>query len=293
MNRPQLVVFAEGGFAHFLKHLEGAYMAAWVLRRDLTGVTDHHKALGFLELSQLLSLEKTPDRSKVQTTQSQKRGPILEDMKSQDFFSSYDFSATSPPPLLKSLYRNLLSPSPLVTTGMYFPPGPRFLLATKRFRLSRYLSHEVAKKIRTLDEPISESIGIHLRNTDRATDFGKSQQQLRARLEQSRIKKVFVASDDDTVTEQFCAGFRGIRFFWLEKEFQPLVGSRNLHLGVRDEDALEQLVLALSDIYLLSKCRVFIPAYKSKTQWTHLIRAMRSPLGSRFMQAVAEPESNR
>lgn len=280
------VFYAVQGFAQFLKQLEGALVLSMLWNRDLMVVTDHLKTLGYLEFNKLLTYSpricNSPNREGSTTTAR----PRVKEIRMEQYELFYGSPALEPPPLMRAIAAENFLPGPLFTRGYVLPPGPRFHIVTSVFELSDFLSERVHEIVSPILPRAKAAIGLHLRNTDRATDIGAMKAKLATRLSRRGSPPVFLASDDENIAEQFKCDFRETEFLQLKRPFSIGSSAENLHFGVADESAEAQLFYAVADIYLLSRCQDFIPAHKSKTQWRHLIRAMRTPWGAQMMAKI-------
>lgn len=287
-KRRETVFYAVHGFAQFLKQLEGALVLSVLWNRDLKVMTDHLKTLGYLEFDKLLTYSPPrlagSNKRKLETAAPLRVGEI----RREDYELLRGFPTTARPPLMRAFALENLVRGPLCTRGYVLPPGSRFHIVTSVFQLSDYLSQRVNKIVNPILPRIEGGVGIHLRNTDRATNLQAMKAKLETRLAKRGSPSVFLASDDEDVAEHFKRDFPKTEFLQLKRPFSMDPSARNLHFGVNDESAEAQLYYAVADIYLLSRCQDFIPAHQSKTQWRHLIRAMRTPWGKNFMLKVTQ-----
>lgn len=285
----ETVFWAEHGFAQFLKQLEGAFVLSFLWRRDLRVMTEHAKALGYLRFAELLKYAPNRQGAVPKTTTSALRGWRVDGIGREDFEKTRGLPAESNPPFMRPLNLNNLLGGTLYTRGYVLPPGPRFHIVTRNFRLSDSLGKKVHNIAKPYIHEIGTSIGVHLRANDRVTDISAVQVQLRKRLASSSLKSVFLASDDEAMSSFFKQQFPETRFMELTRPFSLAPSAQNLHFGVPDEFAEAQLHHAVADIFLLSRAAAFIPARKSKSQWTHLVRALRAPGAGRFWSAIRGP----
>lgn len=281
------IFFAQHGFAHFLKYLEGTYLSSQFWRRNLEVLTQHQKTLGYLPFSEILSYLPSDFRDEAFSLGlGQSLDISVESVSAEAYEADYVRSISEIPPFHSMFDPQYASNADLVTRGNSLPPLLRYSLVTRLFSVSNFLASKVHRLCRPfLVQPLPY-IGVHLRTTDRSTDSNRVRRKVLESLREAPSSRVFLASDDQTVSRDFIASFPGVEFVELIRPFSAGPGAKNLHFGVDDENALNQLVFALSDLYLLSKATRFIPAHKSRSQWTHLVRAIRAPWGQRFFWRV-------
>lgn len=283
----ETVFRAVHGFAQFLKQLEGALVLSVLWNRDLKVMTSHLKTLGYLDFNKLLTY--APQRFVALAEGGLMAGASrrVSEISTEEYEGSLGFSvATHHAPLMRALARENMLRGSVYTKGYVLPPGPRFHVVTSTFRLSDFLSQRVHEIVSPKLPRIEESVGIHLRNTDRTTNMEAMKAKLASRLSRRESPGVFLASDDEVAAEKFKRHFPKAEFFQLTRPFSIPTSAQTLHFGVDDEAAESQLYYAVADIYLLSRCEEFIPAHTSKSQWKHLIRAMRTPWGRHLMSGV-------
>lgn len=276
------------GFAQFLKQLEGALVLSVLWNREMKVMTSHLKTLGYLDFNKLLIY--SPQRFvSLAESELMAEASRVSEIRTEEYERSLGFSvAAHHPPLMRALARENMLRGSVFTKGYVLPPGPRFHVVTSTFRLSDFLSQRVHEIVSPQLPRIEESVGIHLRNTDRTTNIEAMKAKLASSLSRRGSPGVFLASDDEAAAAEFKRHFPKADFFQLKRPFSIQASAQNLHFGVGDEDAESQLYYAVADIYLLSRCRDFIPAHASKSQWRHLIRAMRTPWGRHLMSGVEQ-----
>lgn len=286
------VLYAEGGFAQFLKQLEGCLVLCLLWGRDLAVMSEHHKPTGFLPFNSLL--EFVPDSdvlSSLGKDSSRGAGISVQEISPKQYELLVGRKAEPYPPMMKFLDFRNLSKGSLYTTGFKLPPGPRFRVATNTFQLSELISQKIYGVISSIAPDAKDFIGVHLRNTDRETNLKAMATKLKTKLQKNGRSPVFLSSDDRGVAESFKGMFPSANFVELNRPFEPEDDAYNLHYCVSDRFALDQLVYALADMYMLSICQTYLPAHNSKTQWTHLVRALRTPSGQQFMEKVGHMAS--
>lgn len=144
------------------------------------------------------------------------------------------------------------------------------------------LKNEVVTKVnRMAPNPDLDYIAVHYRNTDFESNFEATIRQVRITQERLGIEKIYWASDD-ALSVQAAEKELGNSLMPHLKLPRRVPGSRNLHTGVRREDAWANLIRALVDLYALRHARHFIASVGSPTSWTGFITEMRSGRGDLF-----------
>lgn len=288
MLRHKFTFFVEGGFAHFLKHLEGLYLLSRLTHRDIDIVMDHHKALGYLPIEELLSPLDSKTGTEFRRSHVPTKLPKIRNLPAGDYEETFKRSVEEPPLRIKLSDQDLWVRKDILTTGYFLPPGPRFFFVTHDFQVTQFVAEKVAEVVGPFRNKVEKAVGIHLRGNDRVMNTDRMKRAVSRKLSHSGFDEVFICSDDEDLIADFKSQFPNVIVQSLRRPFPMGKGAKNLHLGVSDDDAVEQLIFALADIFLLSKCKSFVPAYDSHTQWTHLVRALRTKRGSTLLNPVED-----
>lgn len=131
--------------------------------------------------------------------------------------------------------------------------------------------------VATVDDPADffaePYIGLHLRGFDRPSNLYRSLELVRRVSRKSGVSRVFVASDDSSLT---VAAARQLKNFEV-RSFPVLATDSgvNLHYDVSAKDAQTQLQNSVRDMRLLAQSSHFVSAAGSQTGWTGFISMLR------------------
>lgn len=262
-------MLATGGFAHFLKLLEGAMSYAERTRRKLLVSTPHSKPLGFLSFSKIFDTSSSRFVPEDISTIAGNR--IHTGFEGAAYFASSE-SERVPLPQLRGGFNGYFDNSPILTRGVSLLRAVRFSRVTRDLRLSQQLASQVARALDNIDLS-TPFVGAHIRFTDRQEPLANMRARLEQVLTQSAYERVILATDSRKAESFVRKTFKDQEVICLPKP--EARGKRNLHYGVSEAEAETQLVFAIADLFLMTTSSVFVPSMDSGTAWTKLILELR------------------
>ena len=293
-HKRQIFHFATGGLGHFLALLEGTIETSLRYGIAVQVVSEHHKPLGFKSFSTLFDvalpgLNITSASAVPGLTDTPFRVPRRPG-GGRDPYSVVAGNMTRRLVRIDRPSLGLVARDPVWTVGAPGKVKPRFAMSLDALALSVEVAGEVSKVVSEASVFSDSHIGLHLRTTDRHTEFDKTLDQLDATVGELGINRVWVSSDSDLALEKIESVRPDLDFRYFQKPF--VSSGKNLHYGVETDDAYPQLVYALADLFLLARSTRFVPAVGSGTAWTPMVSVLRAQPRSFFSKVtVSQPEA--